>query len=142
MKEAENSEFRRTIISSLNCDIFCVNETFFRVNETVSLDGYIFYGHNRKNIHRNAKRGSGGVGVFVKSELLQQYDIAVLDDTVEDVLWLKLSSDSQTENIVICTCYLPPSDSTRLNDPELFYASLLEQVYAYQNEGRMFICGD
>ena len=80
--------------------------------------------------------------LFVKSELLQQYDIAILDDTVEDVLWLKLSSDTQTENIVICTCYLPPSDSTRLNDPELFYASLLEQVYSYQNEGRMFICGD
>ena len=80
--------------------------------------------------------------MFVKSELLQQYDIAVLDDTVQDVLWLKLSSDSQTENMVICTCYLPPSDSTRLNDPKLFYASLLEQVYAYQNEGRMFICGD
>ena len=80
--------------------------------------------------------------LFVKSELLQQYDIAILDDTVEDVLWLKLSSDTQTENIVICTCYLPPSDSTRLNDPNFFYASLLEQVYSYQNEGRMFICGD
>ena len=29
-----------------------------------------------------------------------------------------------------------------LNDSELFYATLLEQVYSYQNEGRLFICGD
>ena len=142
MREAENSEFRRTIITYLDCDIFCVNETFFRNNETVSLDGYTFFDHNRKNIHRNARRGSGGVGVFVKSELFNQYDITVLDATVEDVLWLKFSSDTDAENIVICVCYLPPSDSTRLNDSELFYATLLEQVYSYQNEGQLFICGD
>ena len=30
----------------------------------------------------------------------------------------------------------------RLNDPELFYSTLLEQVYSYQNEGRIYICGD
>ena len=39
-------------------------------------------------------------------------------------------------------CYLPPSESTRLNDPELFYSTMLEQVYSYQNEGRVYICGD
>ena len=119
-----------------------MDETFFRNNETVSLDGYTFFDHNRKNIHRNARRGSGGVGAFVKSDLFHQYDITVLDATVEDVLWLKFSSNTDAENIVICVCYLPPSDSTRLNDAELFYATLLEQVYSYQNEGRLFICGD
>ena len=29
----------------------------------------------------------------------------------------------------------------RNNDPEAFYCSLLEQVYSYQNEGKLFICG-
>ena len=38
--------------------------------------------------------------------------------------------------------YLPPSESTRLNEPELFYSTMLEQVYSYQNEGRVYICGD
>ena len=42
---------------------------------------------------------------------------------------------------VVCVCYLPPSESTRLNDPELFYSTLLEQVYSYQNDGRIYICG-
>ncbi|MEW8545344.1 MAG: reverse transcriptase family protein, partial [Candidatus Thiodiazotropha sp.] len=142
LKEAENSNFRQNIIRSLDCDIFSVNETFFRNNETVSIDGYKFYSRNRKNVHKNAKRGSGGVGVFVKAELTQLYDISVLDDVKEDILWLKFATDSYSENIILCVCYLPPSESTRLNDPELFYSTLLEQVYTYQNEGRMFICGD
>ena len=57
----------------------------------MSLDEYTFLSHNRKNIHRKAKRASGGVGVFVKNELFQQYHVSVLDDTVEDILWLKFS---------------------------------------------------
>ena len=42
----------------------------------------------------------------------------------------------------MCVCYLPPDGSTRLNDAEHFYMSLTEQVYQYQNEGNIYICGD
>ena len=48
----------------------------------------------------------------------------------------------RTMKILSCVCYLPPSESTRLNDPELFYSTLLEQVHFYQNEGRIYMCGD
>ena len=74
--DAENSDFRKTIIRSLDCDIFGVNETFFRNNESITLDGYTFFSHNRKQIHRWAKRGSGGVGVFVSNKLLEVYQIS------------------------------------------------------------------
>ena len=35
--------------------------------------------HDRKNGHRSANRGSGGVGVFVKHELRKTYNVSVLD---------------------------------------------------------------
>lgn len=140
--ESENSYFRRKIVESLDFDIFCVNETFLRKEDSIIVNGYTFYSNNRTNIHRNAKRGSGGVGIFVKNELMSLYNVSILDATVEDILWLKFSSENCAENIVICACYLPPSESTRVNDPDIFYSTLLEQVYAYQNEGRLFICGD
>ena len=57
----------------------------------------------------------------------------------------KFLSDTHAENIeniVLWGCYLLPSGSTRLSDPELFYATLLEQVYSYQNKERMFFYGD
>ena len=64
------------------------------------------------------------------------YGICVIDDVTGDILWFKFSSDMYS------CAYLPSSESTRLNDPELFYSTLPEQVYTYQNEGRMFIRGD
>ena len=80
--------------------------------------------------------------MFVKNELCETYAVSVLDNSYEDILWIKLSSETYDENIVICVCYLPPSESTRFNNPELFYTTLLEQVYSYQNEGRIYMCGD
>ena len=46
--------------------------------------------------------------------------------------------------ISFCALHISPhpSESVRNNDPEAFYCSLLEQVYSYQNEGKLFICGD
>ena len=38
--------------------------------------------------------------------------------------------------------HIPPSESVRSNDPEAFYCSLHEQVYTYQNEGKLIICED
>lgn len=68
--------------------------------------------------------------------------MSILDKTAEDVFWVQFSAKATTENIALCVCYLPPSDSSRHVDSELFYCKLLEQVYAYQNIGQLFICGD
>ena len=57
-------------------------------------------------------------------------------------MWLKFSSKLGTDNLVLCVCYLPSAESTRHVDAETFYCNLLEQVYAYQNMGQMFVCGD
>ena len=43
-----------------------------------------------KKVHNKAKRGSGGVGVFVKNSLLKNYSL-VTDKSMEDVIWLKFS---------------------------------------------------
>ena len=71
------------------------------------------------------------------------FTFTALDDTVEDILWIKLSHREgiQSGNIVLCVAY-PPSESVRNNDPEAFYCSLHEQVYTYQNEGKLIICED
>ena len=89
-----------------------------------------------------SKDTSQTVDIFVKTEFLKVYKISILDDNKHDILWLKFLSERQTENIVLCVCYLPPSESTRLNDPELFYATLLEHLCSYQNKGRLIVCGD
>lgn len=91
LKDSENKLFREQVVISSNCDIFCVVETFLKNTETLRIDGYTFYGHNRGDLHKRAKRGSGGVGIFVRNQLLNMFTVSILDDAVEDILWIKLS---------------------------------------------------
>ena len=58
-----------TVLNDLNLDIIGICESFLKNNETFSLNRYRWYGNNRTRLHKNASRGSGGVGVFVKSSI-------------------------------------------------------------------------
>ncbi|CAC5381001.1 unnamed protein product [Mytilus coruscus] len=63
-----------------------------------------------------------------------------IDESIEDILWVKLTNGYET--FCICVCYLPPKGSTRTNVPEQFYSDLTRQVYMYQNLGKFYIVGD
>lgn len=139
-KGLQNSEFRENIIKSYDFDIFCCAETFWKDNDHFQIDGYKCVFKNRK-VSTNARRGSGGVCVFLKKSFIRNYTYEILDDSVEDMLWLKLC-DSNDDAFVISACYLPPKDSTRASDSEAFFTKLLEQVYTYQNIGPVYILGD
>ena len=84
------------------------------------------------------------MGMLLRNTLNIMLTITVLDYSVEDILWIILPHRGgiQSENIVLCIACLPPSEYVCTNDPEAFYCSLLEQLYTYQNEGKMFICRD
>ena len=109
-------------------------------NDQLKIEGYKFIGRNRNNLHANAKCGSGGVGLFEKQNLLNQFDYEILDTSCEDILWVKFNDDDTC--FCVCVCYLPPAGSSRLNVAEEFFTKLTEQVYAYQNMGNIYICGD
>ena len=44
--------------------------------------------------------------------------------------------------LIPCVCYLPPENSSRRTDANVFYDTLLADLYKYQNLGTIFICGD
>ena len=71
------------MLQSLQADIISVCETHLRGSDSVSLSGYIWFGHNRQELHRNAPKGSGGVGIFLKNCLLELYDIKVIDRIID-----------------------------------------------------------
>ena len=54
-----------------------------------NIPGYIYRDFQRKYIHPNAPGPSGGIGVYMKSELLEGIDI---ECTEECIVWLKLKS--------------------------------------------------
>jgi exonuclease III len=99
-------------------------------------------GNNRGNLHANAHRGSGGVGVFLKHALFDFYDITTLEKSVEDKLWIKVKCIKSDYILCIAICYLPPNESSRPNDQAMFFENLLQQVYCNQTIGNIVICGD
>ena len=52
--------------------------------------------------------------------------------------------DKHNSNNVIfpCVCCLPPENSSRHFDVNSFYDHLLADIYAYQNDVLIFVCGD
>ena len=65
MNKHESVLFRECIVKQLKYDVFAVSESHLRPDESIKLNGYTWYGHNRTQLSINALRGSGGVGFFL-----------------------------------------------------------------------------
>ena len=79
--------------------------------------GYTWIGRNRTTIDDRAVRGSGGVRVFVRESLVKQgFEMVVIDDSLEDVLWVELKRKEDHliaigEGLILGICYIPPGRS-------------------------------
>ena len=69
-------------------------------------------------------------------------NVKVLDDSFEGILWLKLSHKSSSLCILPCACYLSPEKLSRAFDVNGFYDTLLSNIYKFQNDSLVYICGD
>ena len=118
---------------SCELDIIGIAEPHLRGDIVPVLDGYTAYTHNRQHLHRNAKCGSGGVCLFIKNVTLESYDVNILDNKVEDVLWLQLSHKTTSDCVNCCVCYLSPEGSSRQCDSHEFLNHFLSLIYVYQN---------
>lgn len=112
-ENSENFKVRHSCLSYINIDILAVAETHLRGNEELSVAGYTWFGQNRLNIHRNAKNGSGGVGLLVKDTFARYYNIQVLDNSFEGIFWINFKRISDGSVVNLCVCYLPREGSSR-----------------------------
>ena len=77
--------FKCSLLIKKQYDILC--ETWLKEDQTVSLPRYSWFGQNRLRISQRAIRRSGGVGILVKSNLLQDYNASILDSQMEGILY-------------------------------------------------------
>ncbi|CAC5403302.1 unnamed protein product [Mytilus coruscus] len=113
------------------------------VNNKISVDGYTWFGHNRIGIHIRAKAGSGGVGFFVRNDLMELFNVIVVDDSIDGICWLKFEDNLNLENIFYaCVVYLPPENSTRAVNVFEFLESPMTQMYTISNGNQFYLCGD
>ena len=142
-KNTEAYQFKHQAIQSTDTDILCLSETFLKGDDAFDIDKYTWIGHNRTDINRKAVRGSGGVGVLLHDRITAMFHYEILDKSHEGILWIKLTPKMNNGvSLIICSCYLPPVDTSRPVDAEQFFDELLCQFSKYQNEGLVIIGGD
>ena len=54
-------------------DMIFVTETWASDEDSFNLDGYAYHDFSRKVKHTNAKRNSGGIGIFIRKDLMDVY---------------------------------------------------------------------
>ena len=136
-------DMRARVLEYYQPDVVALAETWLRGKEGVRVKGYQWYGRNRRCVSRKAVRGSGGVGFLIKETCLRQYEVEILDDEVEDVLWIRMQDRSGVnDDLTVAVCYLPPEASSHGGGVESMLLSLAEQVEKYRSTGRMLICGE
>ena len=95
-------------------------------------------------LHRRAKKGSGGVGFFIRNTILETNEVTILDKSIEGILWIKVAARNYDFVSHFCVCYLPPEGSTRTGITHVseFFECLLTQIYMYRDCAVYNICGD
>jgi hypothetical protein len=59
------------------------------------------------------RAGSGGVGVLVRNDVLLNYNVIKVNDSVDGILWIRFSERKNPDScFYICVVYLPPENSS------------------------------
>ena len=138
----ENNDLRCALIKAIDADITCVSETHLPDQNVLKIEGYLWLGYNRQEIHRNAPKASGGVGIFIKENLTQDFNVEIVDKSYDGILGVKFSHKSTDYTFVVFVSYLPPERSTRGRDAQSFFSHILSQVYLNYDSDALFVVGD
>ncbi|CAG2196506.1 unnamed protein product [Mytilus edulis] len=123
--------------------ILGIAETHLVKNNTISVDGYTWFGHNRIGIHIRAKAGSGGVGFLVRNDLMELSNVIIVEHSIDGICWLKFEDKLNLDNVFYaCVVYLPPENSTRAVNVHAFVESLMSQMYTIPKGNQFYLCGD
>ena len=68
-------DMRAEVIDYYRPDVIALVETWLKGEEEIMVEGYRWFGCNRRTLHRKAVRGSGGVGVLIREEVLKLYAV-------------------------------------------------------------------
>ena len=130
-----NHELRTVLLKSLDPYFISLNET--HLSDSLELDGFIWFGHNRI-AHRRAVKASGGVGICVKKTILDSFSVIILDKAYDGIIALRFEANY---SFVIISCYLSPEMSPWGRDADLFFSHLLTLLYTI-NADATYLCGD
>ena len=125
-------------------DFICLCETWLRSGDPDIdnlLPNYSCVNKTRHHRNRRAKRGSGGILLFIHKDI-NRY-VEVIDSTArEDRIWLQIHVAKEKKIIFCCFAYMPPADSVVTCNEASQWSTLEREVAEYTTQGDVILCGD
>ena len=117
-----NLDFKQNIIDFLDSDFLILPETHCSADQKLEMQNYTFYQNNRKKLGNNLGRGSGGIAIGVKNQLLNYHEIlGIYGNSIDGLIGLKLRNTSNDFCVGIVGMYLSPNNYRYGQDAEGFF---------------------
>ena len=129
-------------ILSAEPDIVCINETHWIGNHKIELQGYKCFAQNRQEVHINANKGSGGVATYIRSTLLNDFEVSIVDKSRDDILIMSLTNKTSKYSFLVIKGYLPPENTVRGQNAMYFFAHILGILYLYTHYDAYYMAAD
>ena len=117
-----------------------LSETWTERDDTFEMENFSYFNFSRPHRHANARKTSGGLGVFIRNVFKNAVEIY---HCYRDVLvWVRFKKDmfNTTHDLYIGSVYIPPEDSTRLEEDP--FIILQSEISSLPNNCHFLICGD
>jgi hypothetical protein len=124
-------------------DIFSLVETWIGPNSNIELEGYKCFHFHRDFVHRRARRKSGGIVVYVKTQIVQ--GVSLVKHFKDNFVWIKLDKTyfCLDKDVYFCFAYIPPEGSSIYNHVDVNLHDVLQcDVEYFNNIGHVFVGGD
>ena len=121
-------------------DLILIAETWADKHDDFFLDGYTFTNYPRGYRNPYAKRCSGGLGIFIRNDILN--GVEMIKHFEDIIAWLKLKKDffGIERDIYISNVYFVPEGSVHLkNDP---FVMLYNDVSSLPDDCEILCCED
>ena len=129
-----------------NKDIVVITETHTEHDSEKlynCIPGYIYKDFPRKYKHQRAPCASGGIGVYIRENLINGIYFEQLN---ECIVWIRLKSKyfKLSRDIIIGGVYFSPSDSSYIHNTTVRtdYFNILAEEVAVRSNSDLYICGD
>ena len=122
-----------------------LNETWTSEESDVAINGVEHIFLNRTEKKAGTKRNSGGLIIYIRSELFDNNTFLKCEN--DDIIWLKLKDNVISDKpTYICLCYVLPARTTRnsMVDNSVFdrFMDTVVEYERIQPKSSFIICGD
>ena len=123
-----------------NFDIILLCETWAGIEDEFVLDGYRYFNYPRRFRHKNAKRNSGGLGIFIRESIAG--GVSGVKSNQDLMAWLKLDKDffKLRNDIYLANIYIPPEGSVYMYED--VYHLIQNDILSFPADTKILAVGD